>query len=234
MADRVLFVGRDQAAIDPLKRRLRRAGLDHVVVTTSDEGKVGEHLRQDSTVIVVDGVSPEEESPRVCERLRAMTNAPIIALCDAGDGDVDERVACLEAGADDSLLKPVDPKLFVARVRACLRRVHRLVAREPDGQVLEVGRLHVDLRQREVLLRGEPVELTPKEFDLLAALAQNVGYPVSSGELLKQVWGYEPCCRTRTLDVHISRLRSKLEPTPDDPRIIVTVRCFGYKLVSPG
>ena len=234
MGDTILFVGKSEAAIKPLKRRLRRAGFDHVVVHAADEEKLAEHVEQSPALIVVDGVSPEDEGRHVCKRLRAMTNAPIIALCEGGEGDVNERVACLEAGADDSLLKPIDPKLFVARVRAHLRRAHKEAAGEASQGALEVGDLRVDLRRRMVTLRGEPVELTPKEFDLLAALAENAGCPVSSADLLKEIWGYEACCRTRTLDVHISRLRSKLEPAPDDPRLIVTVRCFGYKLVPPG
>ncbi len=174
-------------------------------------------------LIVLDLMLPKVDGYEVCRRIRAESNVPIIMLT-ARDEDVDKIVG-LELGADDYLTKPFNPRELVARVKAILRRTTIASKR----QQLKVGDLALDLDTREVRVKGRPVNLRTKEFDLLAALAQNPRVVFTRERLLEIVWGYDFPGETRTVDVHVAHLRKKLSGGQTE---IETVTGVGYKLVA--
>jgi DNA-binding response OmpR family regulator len=175
-------------------------------------------------LIVLDLMLPKVDGWEVCRRLRARSPVPIIMLTARSD-DVDKIVG-LELGADDYLSKPFNPRELVARVRAVLRRAQQSPA---TGEPLRMGRLVLDPPRREVTVDGEPVPLRAKEFDLLLALLQSRGLVLSREQLLNQAWGYDFLGETRTVDVHVAHLRSKLRGSGV---AIETVWGIGYKLVE--
>ena len=166
----------------------------------------------------------------VCRALRARSNVPIIMLT-AKDGEID-KVVGLELGADDYVTKPYSARELVARIRAVLRR-RGDAAEAPSGDgVLEAGRVRMDVERHVVAVDGEPVPLPLKEFDLLEYLLRNAGRVLTRGQLIDRVWGADYVGDTKTLDVHVKRLRAKLEPDPANPKYLLTVRGLGYKLGS--
>jgi len=175
-------------------------------------------------LVVLDLMLPEVDGWDVCRRTRAESEVPIIMLTARSD-DVDKIVG-LELGADDYLTKPFNPRELVARVKAILRRYERSIQ---PGKVIHLGQLTIDPASREVALAGRRVKLRTKEFDLLHALAQHRGQVLSRNQLLDLVWGYDFYGETRTVDVHIAHLRSKLRGSEVE---IETVRGVGYKLVG--
>jgi len=172
---------------------------------------------------VLDLNLPDMDGIDVCRRIRARSTVPVVMLT-ARDDEAD-RLAGLGAGADDYIGKPFSPKELVARMKAVLRRA------EPSasGELLELGDVTVDQAGHEVRVAGQPVELRPKEFDLLAYLIQNRGAVISRDTLLERVWGYEYAGGTRTVDVHVAQLRRKLAR----PDLIRTIRGAGYKASAP-
>lgn len=171
------------------------------------------------------------ELPALCLHLRRQTNRPLVVMTDeAGEGKVVETLA---AGADDCLGPEVTPLELVARLRAQLRRDGEYSARAL-GLRYDLGRIQVDAIRHEVTADGCPVLLTPREFDLVHYLAAQTGRSVSREELLREVWGYGDGAQTRTLDVHVGRLRQKLEVAPADPQLIITVPGVGYRLDHRG
>jgi len=176
-------------------------------------------------LVVLDIMLPEIDGWEVCRRLRQGGNdVPIIMLTARGE-DVD-RIVGLELGADDYMVKPFNPRELVARVKAVLRRVE---GQAPPGEVLRIGRLEIDADRREVHVAGERVKLRTKEFDLLLALAARPGFVFSRDQLLDRVWNYDYAGGTRTVDVHVARLRDRLEGSGVR---IETVWNVGYKLVE--
>jgi DNA-binding response OmpR family regulator len=178
-------------------------------------------------LIILDLMLPGVDGLEVCRVVRRMpTYVPIIMLT-ARTEDVD-KVVGLELGADDYITKPFNTRELVARVRAVLRLARsRVKMEEPDR--LRIGQLEIDLTGRTVMVGGQPVDLTPKEFDLLVLLASHPGRVFGRETLLEKVWGYDYLGDSRTVDVHVQRLRRKLEEDPHYPRYLLTVRSIGYK-----
>jgi two-component system response regulator VicR len=222
---RIVVVDRDERTLSGIRERLEREG--HVAVTASSAAGALQSIRdRQPELVIIDPSLPDTEGFDACRVLRAATPAPIIVLT-AREEEIDKVVA-LELGADDYMTKPFGMKELVARVSARLRRTRVAVPQETDRQ-LTAGSLVVDLGRRDVRRHGEIVALRPKEFELLVFLMENRGRTVPRTRLLSQIWGYESSGRTRTLDVHIDRLRGKVEDDPHRPRWIVTVRGVGYR-----
>lgn len=179
-------------------------------------------VQSDPNLVLLDVMLPGRDGFEICEDIRKISNVPIVML--TARSDTTDVVAGLEAGADDYVPKPFKPKELVARVRARLRGQE-----EVAEEVLQLGDLTVDVSGHQVTREGEAVALTPLEFDLLAALARAPWKVFSREELLEQVWGYRHAADTRLVNVHVQRLRSKIERDPENPSLIITVRGVGYR-----
>jgi two-component system response regulator ResD len=222
MKGAILIVEDEQAIADLLRDYLRREGFD-VVWARSGEQALDELGRHPVRLVVLDIGLPGIDGFEVCRRLRGRTGVPILILS-AREDEVD-RVAGLEAGADDYVVKPFSPRELVARVKAILRRARDGAALE---EALSAGDVQLDRRSRTVSVGGEPVELTGREFELLAALLAHPGTVLSRERLLELVWQGEFPGGTRTVDVHVAQLRAKL----GRPDLVQTVRGAGYKLTA--
>jgi len=219
----ILVVEDEQAIADLVRAYLRREGFD-VVWARSGEQALEELSRHPVRLVVLDIGLPGIDGFEVCRRLRSRTGVPILILS-ARDDEVD-RVAGLEAGADDYVVKPFSPRELVARVKAILRRAGGGGA-VGDGP-LAAGEVELDPAARSVTVAGEAVALTAREFDLLAALLAHPGVVLSRDRLLELAWGGEFPGGTRTVDVHVAQLRAKLGL----PGFIATVRGAGYKVAA--
>ena len=217
----ILVVEDEQAIADLVRAYLRREGFE-VVWARSGEQALEELSRHPVRLVVLDIGLPGIDGFEVCRRLRSRTGVPILILS-ARDDEVD-RVAGLEAGADDYVVKPFSPRELVARVKAILRRAGSAAADLADA--LTVGEVELDRAARTAAVAGAPVELTSREFDLLAALLAHPGVVLSRDRLLELAWGGEFPGGTRTVDVHVAQLRAKLGL----PDLITTVRGAGYKV----
>ncbi|HEY8452415.1 MAG: response regulator transcription factor [Micromonosporaceae bacterium] len=222
---RVLVVEDEESFSDALSYLLRREGFEVSVAATGPEA-LAEFDRTGADVVLLDLMLPEMSGTEVCRQLRTRSQVPIIMVT-ARDSEID-KVVGLELGADDYVTKPYSPRELVARVRAVLRR-RRAEATEATDSVLSAGPVRMDVDRHVVTVNGEPVQLPLKEFDLLELLLRNAGRVLTRGQLIDRVWGADYVGDTKTLDVHIKRLRSKIEPEPSSPRYIVTVRGLGYK-----
>lgn len=232
MSDSVLVVEDDLVLRETLAYRLVNDGYDVVV---ADDGytaiEVARAERPD--VILLDVMLPGLDGFEVCRLLRQEMTTPILMLTARTD-EVD-RVVGLEIGADDYITKPFSMRELLARIKAQIRRMRMLrevVTTElplPASGPLRFGNLEVDLNRCEVTLAGTPIQLKPKEFELLASLAQHKGQVLSREQLMKAVWGWEYTGQSRTVDVHIRWLREKIEVDPGNPQRIVTVRGMGYR-----
>ncbi|WP_214885279.1 MULTISPECIES: response regulator transcription factor [unclassified Exiguobacterium] len=230
MADKVIVVDDEVSIATLLKFNLEQAGFE---VETAHDGKTGLELaeKKDAVLIVLDLMLPEMDGLEVCKRLRQQkVNTPILMLT-AKDDEFD-KVLGLELGADDYLTKPFSPREVVARVKAILRRSGpQEVAVEED--VIQIGDVKIVASNYEVFKQGERLELTPKEFELLAYLAKNKGRVLTRDQLLSAIWNYDFVGDTRIVDVHISHLREKIEPVTKKPTYIKTIRGLGYKMEEP-
>ncbi|MGQ9705178.1 MAG: response regulator [Actinomycetota bacterium] len=224
MAGELVLVVDDEPNIVELARLyLENEGFRVAEAGSGEEAlRLFEELRP--ALMVLDIMIPEPDGWEVCRRIRSRSTLPIIMLT-AREDEVD-KVVGLELGADDYLTKPFSPRELVARVKAVLRRT--AAAGEPQD-VLHVDDLVIDASRRKVFQREKEVELTPREFDLLYALALNRGIVMSREKLLDRVWGYDYFGDTRTVDVHIRHIRDKLGDNPQEPRYLVTVWGIGYK-----
>ncbi|HLV58999.1 MAG TPA: response regulator transcription factor [Natronosporangium sp.] len=222
---RVLVVEDEESFSDALSYLLRREGFEVSVAATGPEA-LEEFDRTGADVVLLDLMLPEMSGTEVCRQLRTRSQVPIIMVT-ARDSEID-KVVGLELGADDYVTKPYSPRELVARVRAVLRR-RRAEATKATDSVLSAGPVRMDVDRHVVTVNGEPVQLPLKEFDLLELLLRNAGRVLTRGQLIDRVWGADYVGDTKTLDVHIKRLRSKIEPEPSSPRYIVTVRGLGYK-----
>jgi two-component system alkaline phosphatase synthesis response regulator PhoP len=181
-------------------------------------------------LILLDLVLPDIDGLQVCQAIRARKQYVPVIMLTARDDDVDKIVG-LEVGADDYITKPFNARELVARVRAVLRLVQRSTGRLTTDR-LRFSHLEIDLRGRQIFKAGQPVDLTPKEFDLLVLLARHPGQVFGRDTLLERVWGYDFVGDSRTVDVHVGRLRRKLEEDPGQPRYLLTVRSIGYKFAA--
>lgn len=224
--DKILIVEDDLNLLEAIKYNLQKEGYQVISATDGAEALDAARLEKPS-LIILDIMLPKISGFEVCRILRKETSTPIIML--TAKADETDKVVGFELGADDYMTKPFSLRELLARIRAILRRTKGLEKR-PEGQLLRVGNIEIDVARHLVTKDNEIVRLTPKEFDLLAFLAQNKGLVFSRDQLLEKVWGYDFAGDTRTVDVHISWLRQKLETDPDNPRHIVTIRGVGYKL----
>ena len=221
---RVLVVEDEESISDPLSYLLRQEGFEVSVASTGPEG-LAEFDRGGADIVLLDLMLPGLSGTEVCRTLRTKSSVPVIMLT-ARDSEID-KVVGLELGADDYVTKPFSSRELVARVRAVLRR-----GTEPEDEVsaaLEAGRVRMDVERHVVTVDGEQLAMPLKEFELLEMLLRNAGRVLTRGQLIDRVWGSDYVGDTKTLDVHVKRLRSKVEPDPGVPKHIVTVRGLGYK-----
>lgn len=234
--ERVLVVDDEPSIVTLLQYNLEKAGFS---VTTAGNGETGlkKAMQERPDLIVLDLMLPGIDGMDICKTLRQeKINTPILMLT-ARDDEFD-KVLGLELGADDYLTKPFSPREVVARVKAILRRSKMAeettsLLQQRDKQKYEIGELSIFPERYEALMRGEKLELTPKEFELLAYLAENEGKVLNRTQLLDAVWNYDFVGDSRIVDVHISNLREKIEADTRKPQYIKTVRGFGYKLERP-
>jgi two-component system response regulator RegX3 len=223
---RVLVVEDEESFSDALSYMLRREGFDAVVAGTGPDA-LAEFDRGGADIVLLDLMLPGLSGTEVCRALRSRSAVPIIMLT-AKDSEVD-KVVGLELGADDYVTKPYSARELVARIRAVLRRRGEAAEPPADG-VLEAGPVRMDVERHVVSVDGESVSLPLKEFDLLEFLLRNAGRVLTRGQLIDRVWGSDYVGDTKTLDVHVKRLRAKLEPDSANPKYLLTVRGLGYKL----
>ncbi|WP_432483788.1 winged helix-turn-helix domain-containing protein [Kineococcus esterisolvens] len=221
---RILVVEDEESFSDPLSYLLRREGYD-VAVSDTGPAALEEFDRAGADLVLLDLMLPGIPGTEVCRQLRSRSSVPVIMLT-AKDSEID-KVVGLEIGADDYVTKPYSSRELLARVRAVLRR-----GAEPEELVqttVEAGGVRMDVDRHVVTVRGEQVPLPLKEFELLEMLLRNAGRVLTRVQLIDRVWGSDYVGDTKTLDVHVKRLRAKIEPDPSNPRHLVTVRGLGYK-----
>jgi len=221
MKGRVLVVDDDTALSEMIGIVLRSEGFEPVFCADGDEALEIFRASQPDLVLL-DLMLPGKDGTEVCRLIRAESGVPIVML--TAKADTVDVVLGLESGADDYIAKPFKPKELIARVRARLRR-----SDEPVPEHLRIGDLSIDVTGHRVTREGVPIPLTPLEFDLLVALARKPWQVFTREVLLERVWGYRHAADTRLVNVHVQRLRSKIEADPERPEIVVTVRGVGYK-----
>jgi two-component system response regulator RegX3 len=222
---RVLVVEDEESFSDALSYMLRKEGFE-VSVAETGTGALTEFDRSGADVVLLDLMLPEMSGTEVCRQLRQKSHVPIIMVT-ARDSEID-KVVGLELGADDYVTKPYSPRELVARIRAVLRR-QTTDTIDPSAPTLAAGPVRMDVDRHVVTVSGAAVQLPLKEFELLELLLRNAGRVLTRGQLIDRVWGADYVGDTKTLDVHVKRLRSKIEPEPSAPRYIITVRGLGYK-----
>jgi two-component system, OmpR family, response regulator RegX3 len=225
---RVLVVEDEESFSEALSYMLRKEGFEVSVAETGIQALTA-FDRTGADIVLLDLMLPEMSGTEVCRQLRQRSAVPIIMVT-ARDGEID-KVVGLEIGADDYVTKPYSPRELVARIRAVLRR-RSTDGEEPNQPTLSAGPVRMDVDRHVVTVSGLTVSLPLKEFELLELLLRNAGRVLTRGQLIDRVWGADYVGDTKTLDVHIKRLRSKIEPEPSTPRFIVTVRGLGYKFES--
>ncbi|KQV07307.1 response regulator transcription factor [Leifsonia sp. Root112D2] len=220
-----LLLVEDEASLsEPLAFLLRREGYD-VTVAADGPAALSEFDRAGADLVLLDLMLPGLPGTEVCRELRARSGVPIIMLT-AKDSEVDIVVG-LELGADDYVTKPYSTRELLARIRAVLRR--RTEADADDENVLESGSVRMDVDSHTVSVDGAEIAMPLKEFELLELLLRNAGRVLTRGQLIDRVWGSDYFGDTKTLDVHIKRIRSRIEKNPSDPVMVVTVRGLGYR-----
>jgi len=221
---RILLVEDEIALSDPLSFLLEREGYE-VEVAADGPGAVTSFDRDGADLVLLDLMLPGLPGTEVCREIRSRSTVPIIMLT-AKDSEIDIVVG-LELGADDYVTKPYSTRELLARIRAVLRR--RIEVDDFDEAILEGGRVRMDVDRHTVEVDGEPVPMPLKEFELLELLMRNAGRVLTRGQLIDRVWGSDYFGDTKTLDVHIKRIRSKIELQPSEPVQLVTVRGLGYR-----
>ncbi|MFF1573130.1 response regulator [Leifsonia sp. NPDC058292] len=221
----ILLVEDEAALSEPLAYLLKREGYD---VTVAEDGPtaLAEFDKGGSDLILLDLMLPGIPGTEVCREIRTRSSVPIIMLT-AKDSEVDIVVG-LELGADDYVTKPYSSRELLARVRAVLRRRVEAEESEDDG-ILEAGRVKMDVDRHTVSVDGAEISMPLKEFELLELLLRNAGRVLTRGQLIDRVWGSDYFGDTKTLDVHIKRIRSRIEQSPSEPSMLVTVRGLGYR-----
>jgi two-component system response regulator RegX3 len=222
---RVLVVEDEQSYSEALSYMLRKEGYE-VAIAENGNDALAEFERNGADIVLLDLMLPGLPGTEVCRQIRQTSTVPVI-MVSAKDDEVD-KVVGLELGADDYVTKPYSPRELVARIRAVLRRGTGEATLDDD--VLEAGPVRMDVERHVVTVEGTEQRLPLKEFELLEMFLRNPGRVLTRGQLIDRVWGSDYVGDTKTLDVHVKRLRAKLEPDPGEPKYLVTVRGLGYKL----
>ena len=228
---KILVVEDDRNLLEVLKYNLAKEG--HTVVTATDGVQALDIARSEKAdLIVLDIMLPRLDGFEVCRILRREMTTPILML--TAKAEETDKVVGLELGADDYMTKPFSMREFLARIKAMMRRaeivkIGESSAKEAAAAIIKVGELEIDFARHTVSRSGTLIDLSPKEFDLLAFLAKNREQVFSRDQLLEKVWGYDYAGDTRTVDVHIRWLRQKIESDPANPKHLLTVRGIGYK-----
>jgi two-component system response regulator RegX3 len=226
----VLVVEDEESFVDALTVALKREGF-RVQVARDGAQALELFTAVNPDLVLLDVMLPRISGIDVCREIRSRSNVPIIMVTARG-AEIDTVVG-LEVGADDYVSKPYRLRELVARMRAVLRRTDKDRGLPAAGDVLEVGDVRMDAERHEVTIRGEVVQLPLKEFELLELLLENAGRVLTRDTLIDRVWGTDYVGDTKTLDVHVKRLRAKVEDDPGNPRRIVTIRGLGYKFDAP-
>ena len=221
---RILIVEDEPSLSEPLAYLLTREGYE-TVVAADGLAALTEFDRSGADLVLLDLMLPGLAGTEVCRELRQRSAIPIIMLT-AKDSEVDIVVG-LELGADDYVTKPYSTRELLARIRAVMRR--QTEANDADDSVLSAGTVRMDVEKHQVTVDGAVVPMPLKEFELLELLLRNAGRVLTRGQLIDRVWGADYFGDTKTLDVHVKRIRSKIEPDPANPRLLVTVRGLGYR-----
>jgi two-component system, OmpR family, response regulator RegX3 len=222
---RVLVVEDEETYREALSFLLDREGFEVSLAETGPDA-LATFDREGADIVLLDVMLPGLPGTEVCRQIRQISQVPVI-MVSARDEEVD-KVVGLELGADDYVTKPYSPRELLARIRAVLRRGTE--GPELDPQILEAAGVRMDVERHVVTLHGAPVALPLKEFDLLEVLLRNAGRVLTRGQLIDRVWGADYIGDTKTLDVHITRLRARIEDDPRTPQLLLTVRGLGYKL----
>ena len=226
----ILIVEDEESLADPLAFLLRKEGFD-VILAPDGPTALEEFAKNSVDIVLLDLMLPGMSGTDVCKQLRSTSSVPVIMVT-ARDSEID-KVVGLELGADDYVTKPYSSRELIARIRAVLRRGQDSASENPqeefDEQILEGGRVRMDVERHTVTVDGEAVSMPLKEFDLLEYLLRNAGRGLTRGQLIDRIWGADYVGDTKTLDVHVKRLRSKIEAEPSRPQHLVTVRGLGYK-----
>lgn len=227
----VLIVEDEESLADPLAFLLRKEGFE--TLTAADGPSALSTFQSEHVdIVLLDLMLPGMSGTEVCKKIRATSQVPIIMVT-ARDSEID-KVLGLELGADDYVTKPYSARELTARIRAVLRRGSETSTSEPAAEgasenILESGRVRMDVDRHIVYVDGEAVPMPLKEFHLLEYLLENAGRVLTRGQLIDRIWGSDYIGDTKTIDVHVKRLRSKIEPEPSRPSHLVTVRGLGYK-----
>ncbi len=218
----------DRNLLETIKYNLVKEGYEALVAVDGAEAlEIARNEKPD--LIILDIMLPKIDGFEVCRILRREMNVPIIML--TARTDETDRIMGLDTGADDYMTKPFSIRELLARIRALLRRAGMAEAKLPENAaIIKIGDITIDLNRHRVISKGQTLELTAKEYDLLVFLAQNESYVFSREQLLEKVWGYDFAGDTRTVDVHIRWLRQKIEDDPANPMHLLTVRGTGYKI----
>lgn len=227
MAQKILVVDDEQLIVDSVKYGLEKEGFE-IITAFDGEHAIAKNEADKPDLIVLDVQLPKMDGWNVCREIRKTSRVPIIMLTARAE-EVD-KVLGLELGADDYLIKPFSLRELLARVRAALRRVTQYA--EPVAKSIAIGDVAIDPGSHRVIARGQPIELTRKEYDLLEALMTQAGKVVKRNDLIDRVWQTDWVGDTRTLDVHIRWLREKIETNPGKPLYIQTVRGVGYRFAT--
>ena len=220
---RILVVEDEESYSEALSYVLRKEGFEVAIAETGPDA-LSEFERSGADIVLLDLMLPGLSGTEVCRQIRQTSNVPII-IVSAKDSEID-KVVGLELGADDYVTKPYSPRELLARIRAVLRRGVEL---DDESPALEAGRVRMDVDRHLVTVEGEQVRLPLKEFELLEMFLRNTGRVLTRGQLIDRVWGSDYVGDTKTLDVHVKRLRAKVEKDPASPSTLVTVRGLGYK-----
>ena len=224
---RILVVEDEKSFSEPLAFLLGKEGYEVEVAADGNEA-ITKFDKGGADLVLLDLMLPGISGTEVCKQIRATSNVPIIMLT-AKDDEVD-KVVGLELGADDYVTKPYSSRELLARVRAVLRRNGEVGGESLTGAIVQVGQLKLDADRHLVTFKGENITLPLKEFELLEFLMRNAGRVLTRMQIIDRIWGSDYVGDTKTLDVHIKRLRSKFESDPANPELIQTIRGLGYKM----
>ena len=229
MTVKILLVEDEESISEPLTYLLEKEGFE-VTVVADGAAAPAEFDRVRPALVLLDLMLPGMSGTEICREIRQSSQTPIIMLT-AKDSEVDIVVG-LELGADDYVTKPYSSRELLARIRALLRRSELQAIVEDDDSVVAIGDLRLDSAKHNLLVRGESVAIPLREFELLEYLMRNAGRVLTRGQLIDRVWGSDYFGDTKTLDVHIKRIRSRIEPDPSNPTLLSTVRGVGYRFES--